>query len=165
MEQNILHWMGSSAIGQAARESDWLFPACECLHFIGLSLLFGAVLLMDLRVLGFAKETPFTVFRTFSVVAGLGLAINLTSGLIMMCAVPANYWPNTIFKVKVLFIVLGVINALWFVAVEQRKLEALPLGAEPDTPQKAVAVMSLVFWTAVLIAGRFLPFLSKNSNG
>ncbi len=47
------------AIGAFVISKTWLWPACETLHFVGLSLLFVAVLFINLRVLGFAKSVSF----------------------------------------------------------------------------------------------------------
>ena len=165
MEATILNWMGDSAVGQAVRDSVWLFPAMETVHFIGLCVLFSALIVMDLRILGFAKEVSFKVLRPLSWVAATAVTINLLSGLTMMSAFPMNYWPNTIFKVKVLFILLGAANAIWFVIYEHKRIAALGPNVEVGLQGKIVAQLSLIFWVGVLITGRLLPYLSTSTNG
>jgi hypothetical protein len=75
----------------------------------------------------------------------------------MFCADPYNYWTNSAFHIKVILIVLAGLNLVWFVAVERRRVLALPDGAQAGLGTKISAALSLFLWFAIIIAGRLLP--------
>jgi hypothetical protein len=157
-------WMGESWLGHTARDVFWLFPAAEILHFFGLCLLFGAMLLIDLRLLGFARSVSIKHVLKFIPIATVGLAINVLSGIVFLCAYPENYWPSTAFRLKLLAIVLGGANALWFKWAEAPHIDVLADDADASRRTKLVAVLSLAIWIVVIVLGRFLPYVSKTTS-
>jgi len=163
MEYQILHWIKHTPIGDAARDTSWLFPACQCIHLSAICLLFVALLAMDLRLLGFAREIPLKVLNPLAVLAGCAFVVILITGYTMVSAFPENYWPNWIFKVKVALILLAVANAGWFVLGEHRQLTGLGAGAQVSRRIKILALASLTLWTSILIVGRLLSFLATHT--
>lgn len=161
---SIVHWMEHSGLGVAGREVFWVFPAAEIFHFFGLCLLMGAILVVDLRLLGFAKRVPLNAAVALIPAAIWGLAINLLSGIVFLCAHPENYWPSFAFRMKLLAILIGGANALWFKWAEAPRLAGLAGDADVDSRTKFVAMLSLTIWVAVIVLGRFLPFVSKSSS-
>ena len=160
----VVHWMEQSWLGQAGRDTFWLFPLGEIIHFFGLCLLMGAILVVDLRLLGFAKKMSLHATLQLLPAAVLGLLLNVASGIIFLCAHPENYWPSWAFQLKLLAIVVGGLNALWFKWMEAPRLANLPADADVDVRAKFVAAMSITIWVAVITLGRFLPFVSKSSS-
>ena len=77
---DLLFRIESSALGQTMRDSIWLFPAAEILHFMGLSLLIGSLLVVDCRLLGFARGFPVAAVYRFLPLALAGFSINLVTG-------------------------------------------------------------------------------------
>lgn len=159
----IAKWMEQSWLGAAARDMYWLFPAAEIVHFFGLCLLMGALLLIDLRVLGFARAVSIKKVIAFTPFALVGLALNVVSGVVFLCAYPENYWPSTAFQLKLVAIAIGVLNALWFKWVETPRIELLADGDDADARAKFVALLSLTAWIVVIVLGRFLPYVSLSS--
>src|SRR5262245_47771663 len=90
--------------GAWARDQPGVFYAAETLHFIGLSLLLGALLLADLRLLGLWKNLKPAHVIHFVRFAAIGFVINLITGVVMFCADPYNYWNNWMFQLKVILI-------------------------------------------------------------
>src|SRR5580658_6846239 len=99
-EADILHWIKETALGETVRESTWLFATGETLHFIGLSLLFGSLLIVELRLLGFLRGIPVRAALDFLPFALLGFLINLATGIEFFTADPFMYWPNPAFRLK-----------------------------------------------------------------
>lgn len=159
----IAKWMEQGWLGAAARDVYWLFPAAEIVHFFGLCLLMGALLLIDLRVLGFARAVSIKKVIAFTPLALVGLALNVVSGVVFLCAYPENYWPSTAFQLKLVAIAIGVLNALWFKWVETPRIELLADGDDADARAKFVALLSLTAWIVVIVLGRFLPYVSLSS--
>ncbi|HYM34799.1 MAG TPA: DUF6644 family protein [Steroidobacteraceae bacterium] len=162
--QSIVHWMEQSWLGQMGRDTFWLFPLGEILHFFGLCLLMGAILVVDLRLLGFARRLSLQATLQLIPAAAFGLWINVVSGIIFLCAHPENYWPSWAFQLKLFAIFVGGLNALWFKWMEAPRLAKLPADGDADLRTKFVAATSISIWIAVITLGRFLPFVSKSSS-
>jgi predicted outer membrane lipoprotein len=156
-------WMGQSWLGVAARDVYWVFPAAEMVHFFGLCLLMGSLLMIDLRVLGFARSVSIKKVLAFIPAAGVGLALNIASGVVFLCAYPENYWPSMAFRLKMLAIAIGVLNALWFKWAESPHIEQLADDGDASRRAKVVALLSLTVWVAAIALGRFLPYVSLSS--
>ncbi len=159
-EQLILQWLHDTWLGQVTREHEWIFPTFETLHFIGLSVLMGALLIVDLRLLGLFRRIPIQSALQFTHFAVVGFAINALTGIGLITSNPVNYWTNPAFKLKMALIVLAGLNLLYFETVERKKLRVMPGDADtlPDT--KIVAGLSLTLWTTILVLGRILPQFS-----
>ena len=141
---DILLWMETSALGQMMRDSIWLFPLAEIMHFLGLSLLIGSLMVVDLRLLGIIKDMSFKAIYRFLPVTILGFGINVITGVLFLFTDPFRYYPNFAFRIKMGLIVLGGLNALWFqFKVHPATLNA-PKNSGPDLSTRIVAVLSLV---------------------
>jgi hypothetical protein len=153
----VLQFFHDLPWGALARGVEGVFYLCETLHFVGLCLLLGALLLVDLRLLGLWRSIrPADVFIWMRW-AVVGFAINAVTGFVMFCADPYNYWTNSAFHIKVILIVLAGANLLWFLVMERRRVLALADGAETGAGTKISAALSLILWFAIIIMGRLLP--------
>jgi hypothetical protein len=157
-EAAILSWLESTWIGETVRNTFWVFPTLETIHFFGLSILLGALLMLELRLLGFEPGIPIRPALRFIPVAIFGFVLNLISGIGFVCADPFNYWPNPGFKAKMVLILLAGLNALWFEFAERRKLASLPEGAAVDMQAKIISGLSLALWVTIIVLGRLLPY-------
>ncbi len=136
----------------------WGWPAAESIHFIGLSLLVGAIGVFDLRLLGVARRIPIAALHKLVPWGLAGFGITIISGVPFLMTEPNQYIYNPSFHFKMLFIVVAGINALSFYAMDFRRV-TLP-GASPDAPRsaKVIAAVSLSMWISVIVAGRLLTF-------
>lgn len=158
-EAEIFEWLAATGLGQIMRNEGWAWPLFETLHFIGLCTLFGALIVVDLRVIGLGKEhVSISSVMPFVPVALFGFALNLITGIGFFCGYPDNYWSNWAFKLKMALILIGGINALAFEFLERRRLCALAPGADAGVQGKMVAGTSLLLWIGVIILGRILPY-------
>ena len=66
---------------QYVEEHSWVWPTCETLHFVGLCLLFGAALVVDLRILGVGKRLPVAALYQLLPLGLLGFTLNLATGM------------------------------------------------------------------------------------
>jgi hypothetical protein len=136
-----------------------VWPACEILHYIGLSLLLGTVGLFDLRVLGMAKSIPpQTIHRLIPWGIG-GYIVNVLTGIVFFAGHPDQYFYNDAFRFKALFMAVAGINILVFYGTSAfPEMKALAPGADAPARIKVIAGTSLAMWVAVLICGRFLTW-------
>jgi uncharacterized membrane protein len=137
----------------------WVWPTCETLHFIGLSLLFGVAALVDLRMLGMLKSVPFHALHRMLPWGILGFGLNTITGMLFFVGAPQQYTSNTVFKWKLALMMLTSLNVLYFTVLD----EPWVLGPGESAPltAKAVAVSALVLVLGVLYCGRMLPFLGN----
>jgi len=148
------------SIGLFVNGHSWVWPTCETLHFIGLSLLFTVVLIVDLRLLGMAKKFSFAALYQLLPLGILGFSMNLVTGMLFFIASPEQYVKNVSFHWKILFVMLAGINALYFMLVE----EPWAIGPGEDAPASAkfAAASAIFLWVGVLFFGHMLPFLGNS---
>ena len=130
----------------------WAYPALEVLHLVGIALLLGNLVLLELRVWGAAPGLPLPALAAAVLpLAGAGFGLAACSGLLMFSSQPLELIANRAFTVKMGLLTLAGCNALWFHGRGSlHKLDALSRGQ---------AVLSLVIWLAVIICGRFIAYV------
>lgn len=154
----FLTWLQQSPLGTWVAETLWAYPLFESLHAIGMALFIGAVGLIDLRVLGYKPELPLLGTRDLLPLAWLGFTINAVTGVLLFTSDAVYFFSSYTFRIKMLLIVLGGINAA---LLGMRVFREAPAGApagEPGAGAKWLAGTSLVFWLGALAAGRLLAY-------
>ena len=146
-------------IGSVVLSLPWGWPSLETLHFIGLSLLIGVILLIDLRMLGVMKNVAFPALHRLLPWAILGFGTNLVSGMLFFVASPEQYAHNVAFIWKLILMMLAGANALYFTVFDEAWV--LQPGDEAPLSAKAVAVSAIVLWVGVLYFGSMLPFIGN----
>jgi len=147
-------------MGAFVLSQPWGWPSLETLHFIGLSLLIGVILLIDLRMLGVMKNVGFPAIHRLLPWAILGYGTNLVSGMLFFVATPEQYAHNVAFVWKLILMMLGGANALYFTVFDEAWV--LQPGDEAPLSAKAVAVSAIVLWVGVLYFGSMLPFIGNS---
>jgi uncharacterized membrane protein len=138
----------------------WMWPTCETLHFVGLSLLMGVVLLVDLRMMGMMKRIPFPVLHRLMPWAILGFAMNVLTGMLFFIGNPGQYFASTVFQWKIFFVLVAGANAVYFTMFD----EVWDLGPGADAPMmaKVAAGGAVVLWVAIMWCGNMLPFIGDS---
>ena len=151
--------ISATAIGKFVVGVPWMWPSCETLHFIGLSLLIGVVLLVDLRMLGVMKSVPFSAIHRLMPWAILGFGINVLTGMAFFVGAPEQYTQNIAFQWKMALVLIAGLNALYFTLLD----EAWELKAGDDAPltAKVMAVAAIGLWVGVMYCGSMLPFIGN----
>ena len=135
----------------------WFVP-WQTVHFFGYSMIFGTVLAIVLRVLGFWKSMSFAAVHRILPLGVLGVLMNVFSGMLMMLADTYRYVvQDTTFAPKMALIPIGVTAVLYFSLSDD--IWNVKAGEEAPTRAKAVAILVLLAWTGVIIGGRLLPYV------
>ncbi len=123
-------------------------------HTIGLSLLVGANAVVDLRILGVASSLPLKPMKQLFRFMWIGLAINITTGLLLLTGYPTKALTDLDFYVKISFITLAVLTMRRIYL----RVFSDPALSEVDMigKGKTLAKFSLVFWIGAVWAGRML---------
>ena len=155
-------WLESTAVSKAVTYYSWIWPACETLHFVGLALLFGNVGLLDLRMLGAAKQLPVAPLTRLVRWGVLGFVLNLLTGIVFFVGAPSQYVNNIAFHYKLLFIALAGANLVVFnLSGIARRVGVLGPGDDAPASAKIIAATSLFLWIGVMFWGRMLPFIGN----
>ena len=148
-------------IGDAMVNLKWGWPASETVHFIGLSLLFGVVLLVDLRMLGFMKSIPYSALHRLLPWGVLGFGINVVTGILFFIGAPPDFYVNNpVFIWKLALILVAGANALYFTVFDQAW--AVGAGDTPSVAAKVAAASGILLWTGVIFCGQMLPFFGHS---
>lgn len=142
----------------AIMRTKWAWPICETLHFLGLSMLIGAVGIFDLRLLGAAKRIPIAALHRVIPWGVSGYILNLLTGLTFLTTEPDQYIYNPSFHFKLLFMGIAGLNVLAFYSSVFRKVQVPGPGGATRWPAKLVASASLICWIGVIVCGRMLTF-------
>lgn len=155
---SFLEWLTFSPVGNFVATVLWAYPLLETLHSLGMALLLGTLGLVNLRVLGYKPDLPLLGTRELLPVAWLGFTVNAVSGLLLFTSDAVYFFNSYTFRIKMLLIVLGGINA-YVLGLRVFQRAGAPDGDYSPTPgTKAVAASSLVFWVGALIAGRLIAY-------
>lgn len=150
-------WM-TGWIANVANFQLWSWPAAEALHFIGLWLLFGILLAVNMRLLGAMKSVGYSVLHRLLPWAMLGLTVNVVTGMMFVIGLPGQYAGWT-FYWKIGLLMVGGLNLLYLtIADDPWRINA---GGPVPGLARLVAGAGLVSWLGVMYLGRMLPFLGK----
>jgi hypothetical protein len=155
----LLLWLSSSAFARWVNESETIigYSGILFLHTLGLAVVVGMSVVVDLRLLGAASRISVTAMRPLFRFLWLGFCVNAVSGAMLFIADAPRKAANPLFELKLALIAIAVaVTAL----IERRLLQAAP-GAAPDGSQpwfKALAIASLAVWALAIAAGRLLAY-------
>ena len=152
----FFQWCENSAVGEAIRSSSWLFPVIESFHLLGLAVIGGAVLVVDLRLFGFglrrqpvaqlARDTQRWLIGSLMVMLITGILLFTSEAI--KCYYHAAFW----FKMTSLFLVIV------FTFTVRRKVAAADETRVGPLWGKLVALVSVTLWYVVGAAGRWIGF-------
>jgi hypothetical protein len=149
----------ASPFGVAMRQWLWLYPSVEIVHLIGIALLVGSIIVLDLRVLGLSRGLPVRRLAAHVLPWTIGsFALILPSGLMMFVAHATDLMGNPVFALKICLIFAAGINAAVFHAGVYRGAAAWDVDALPPFAARVSAALSLLLWLAVIGCGRLLAY-------
>jgi hypothetical protein len=149
-------WIENSAVGGAIRSSSWLFPFIEAFHLLGLAVIGGAVLVVDLRLFGFGlwRQPVAQLARDAQrwLIGSLLVMIATGSLLFSSEAIKCYYHDAFWFKMTSLFL------AIVFTFTVRRKVAMADEARVSPLWNKLVALTSVLLWSGVGIGGRWIGF-------
>jgi hypothetical protein len=159
-EEEVTTFAGPMArtVGDFVRDTPWTWIAAETLHFIGLTLIMGVVLLLNLRMLGMMRQLSFAALDRMLPWAMLGFALNTFTGMLFYAAAFGQYAENPAFYWKMIFVALAAANTLYF-TFDRTWMQAP--GSDAPALSKAAAASAMVLWVGVMYWGSMLPFIGN----
>jgi hypothetical protein len=154
----LLEWIGAWPGAVLLRGSGTAYLFVNAAHILGIGLLVGAILPLDLRLLGFFRSVPLGVLAPFlSRAAAVGAVLAIVTGLWLFSMKPGEYVANNAFLCKAGLLALALANVTLQHGNRHFAL-ALTGGAVRPTV-RAVAAGSILLWLSVLVAGRWIAFV------
>ena len=160
----LLKTIESTGLAGWIRDSLYAFPMIESFHVIGLTLVFGTIVIVDLRLLGLASTyRPFT--RVAEILKWTWAAFGLTilTGLLMFITNASVYFSNVQFRWKMLMIALSGLNMLVFEFTSGRNVRRWDNDKAAPPLGKLAGVLSIALWITVIFLGRWVGFTSTRS--
>lgn len=149
-----------SSLAATMRHSLWLYPIVEIVHIFGFAILVGAVVLFDLRLLGFASSTSVRALnRSLLPWPWIALLAIVPSGVAMFSAHAVEFADNPALRVKMLLLVAAVMNALMFHRGIFRSVASWDQHYPTPRAAKASALASLAIWIGVISCGRLIAYV------
>ncbi len=157
----VLAWMEASALGQLMRSSGpWAYAVVNLLHILGIATLFGAILLLDLRLLGVWRHIPLAALSAAAVpVAAVGVALAMTTGAALFATMATEYYGNPFLSIKFSALAAALLNLLTL----HRSTGWRARGSRDLTPSETrrLAIgggISLACWLTTIAAGRLIAY-------
>jgi len=149
-------WCESSAIGEAIRDSRWLFPVIESLHLLGLAVIGGCVLAVNLSLLGLGlgRRSAAQLWRDVRPWFWGSLTVMLASGFLLFTSEAVKLYYHEAFWVKMTSLFLSLV----FTATVQRRTALADPERVTMLRSRAVGAVSLVLWSLVGVGGRWIGF-------
>jgi hypothetical protein len=154
----VFQTIESSALSTWIRDSPSLlgFWFILAVHAVGMTLLVGASAVIDLRILGVARDLPLTPLKKLYGIIWIGFWLQFVSGTLLLIASPTKSLTNLDFYLKMLLIALAV------VAMQIMKTRVFSESSLSDAERmakgKALAAWSLIFWAGAVTAGRLIAY-------
>jgi hypothetical protein len=151
----FLVWLEATGLAEWVRSSIPGYPSMIALHAIGMAVMVGLSLVIDLRVLGWFASIPLQGLQRFFGLAWIGFGINFLSGGGLFSAQATSYITDWVFMTKMALVFLGAITA----AILQPAIAKAGTSGQVSGGTKAVAALAIVFWLAAIIMGRLTAYL------
>jgi hypothetical protein len=153
---SFCQWCSNSFFGHGIRNSVWLFPSIEIIHLLALGVLGGTILIVNMRLLGFRirNEPVSALAREIHPWMVSSLVVMLVSGFFLFSSEAEKMYGNLAFRAKMVSLSLAVI----FTFTVYRRVTMADENQVPPVWNKLAALVSLVLWAGVGLAGRAIGY-------
>jgi len=157
----FFRWLEHSALGEFTRSLGvWSYGVINLIHILGITLLFGSILILDLRMLGAWRQVPLaTLSRPTTSIAQIGFVLAASSGIPMLTVKTTDYIGNPFLLIKFPAIALALLN-VWLVhrTTAWRAHGERDLSPAENRRLALGAGFSLAFWLTAITSGRMIGY-------
>lgn len=151
---DVLTALHDSGLAAALRHGRWSYAAVNTGHILGIALLFGSIVPLDLRLLGLWGSVPLdSLARILVPVSVAGTVLVLATGFLLFSVQPVKYVQTGLFQVKMVIVLGGLANALLV-----RRLRMARDHSDAGRCRVA-ALLSIGFWLSAIVCGRMLGYI------
>jgi hypothetical protein len=158
----LLEAIEASGLSTWIRESRSLFayPMVLTLHTLGLSIIVGTSVVVDLRLLGFGAHIPLKPLKTLFPIMWIGFGVNAFSGLLLLARAATTVGISGVFWTKMALITLS----MWvLVRIKHKVFDSESIDARPiPNDARLLAGASILLWAAAITAGRLMAYIGAS---
>ncbi len=159
---NFVEWVENSSLSLWMADSIWAYPIVLATHAVGMSIVVGTIIIIDLRVLGYASQVRLTSFNNVLIATWFGAILNFLSGVALFTVDPEHFLYHPIFWTKIGLVIAGLL----FVYLLLRELKASGQDTseriESSRKAKTIASLSMLLWLGAIVAGRLIAYVEVN---
>lgn len=156
---SICVWIDQTQLSQWMQVTNWVVPTVQTIHILAIAVVASSALMIDLRLIGvFWADRPLKdVSSRFLPLVWWPLLILLATGAIMIISEPARSLKNPAFQLKMILLIAALIVTGIFQFL-QRRNAAFGEHTRPRAAAVTVAVVSMLLWSAIIVAGRWIAY-------
>lgn len=155
----LLEAIQNTGFADWMRVSEWGYPIILTLHSVGLAMVVGVLLVIDLRILGIPRSLPVLPLQKLMGVVWIGFALNLCTGVALFTADAVKFYNSPSFRYKLLSVFVGVGLAVFLSSSVLRAGNRFDReGVRIPGRAKFLAVASLLVWAAAISLGRYVAY-------
>jgi hypothetical protein len=153
----IIDWLSATALSQLIQTTSWAIPGIQVVHIVCLATLFALALNLSLRIAGrgLVAEPLASLAGRFVPAMWICLGLLFLSGALLIIAEPFRTITNPAFYLKMVLLVCAVALTVWLATVAKRERE------KPGAVHVAAAVLCMLIWTGIIIAGRYIAYVES----
>jgi len=153
-------WLDQTALSQAIQATNWVVPTVQSIHILAIAMVAASALMIDLRLIGvFGADQPLkTVSSRFLPFVWWPLLILFITGAIMIVGEPPRSLKNPVFQIKMLLLI-GALTVTGIFQIMLRTNSSFA-GASRSGAGITIAVVSMLLWTGIIFAGRWIAYYS-----
>jgi diacylglycerol kinase len=156
---HFLETLQNTDFAQWVQVSQWFYPILLTAHSVGLALLVGVLIIIDLRIVGLVRAIPLMPLNRLMWLVWGAFAVNLGSGVAIFTSDAVKFYHSTMFRLKLSSIVLGVIIAALLASKILGVADRFD-RQEMEMPRyaKTLAALSILLWLAAISTGRYMAY-------
>jgi hypothetical protein len=156
----LCHWLENTPVALAVRESIWMFDIFETVHTLGIILVAGTIMLVDLRLLGMGlrREPVSDVVSRIVPWTLWGFVLMFLTGGLLFCAEAVRLYTSPAFRIKLVLLMLAALNAFVFHVTVYRSAAEWNQAAVTPVRARVAGLLSLLLWIGIIAAGRAIAY-------
>ena len=157
---SIIQAIEASGVSEWLRLSRKALPIIEAIHVMAIATVFGTILILDLRLLGYPDtKRPYTrTSRELLPWTWGAFAIAVPTGLLLFAPNASTYWATPVFWWKMAVIACAGVNMIIFEHVTKRSVASWDVNTQAPLKARVAGALSMTFWFTVICLGRWIGF-------
>jgi hypothetical protein len=157
---DLLQWLQDTSLAVFIHGNRWAFTTVEVIHVFAIAIMVATISVVDLRLMGLAsRKRPFTeLARQVLPATWSAFVVAALTGPLLFVSQAVDHFANTMFRIKMLLIVVAGINMLIFELITARGAAAWDLKPVPPLSARLAGAISIGCWFLVIVFGRLISF-------
>jgi uncharacterized membrane protein len=160
MIDSFLTMLSESSLGIRIAEDPVLFPWIEVFHVLAITLVFGAILIVDLRLVGLAaRDYPISrMSRALVPLTWIAFVVAVVTGTLLFVSNPFTYYGNTFFRAKIALMLCAGVNMAIFHVWTMRSMARWDESPAIPVAVRFAGLISILLWVTIIVCGRWIGF-------